>query len=99
MLVGPDFSDGLLTGAQSQAIVGTDDITYNVLSIKVENQPVIIISSQAFIPKVSIKGFRTGINPGMNIADEAIVGRSFSFFHKELILELDYPHNPHHSIY
>ena len=74
VLVGPDFSDGLLTGAQSQAIVGTDDITYNVLSIKVENQPVIIISSQAFIPKVSIKGFRTGIKPGMNIADEAIVG-------------------------
>ena len=74
VLVGPDFSDGLLTGAQAQAIVGTDDITYNVLVIKVEDQPVIIISSQSFIPKVSIKGFRTGINPGMNIADEAIVG-------------------------
>ena len=74
VLVGPDFSDGLLTGAQSQAIVGTDDVTYNVLAIKVEDQPVIIISSQSFIPKVSIKGFRTGINPGMNIADEAIVG-------------------------
>ena len=74
ILVGPDFSDGLLTGAQAQEIVGTDDTTYNVLAIKVEDQPVIIISSQAFIPKVSIKGFRTGINPGMNIADEAIVG-------------------------
>jgi len=74
VLVGPDFSDGLLTGAQAQAIVGTDDITYNVLAIKVEDQPVIIISSQSFIPKVSIKGFRTGINPGMNIADEAIIG-------------------------
>ena len=74
VLVGPDFSDGLLTGAQSQAIVGVDDVTYNVLAIKVENQPVIIISSQSFIPKVSIKGFRTGINPGMNIADEAIIG-------------------------
>ena len=74
ILVGPDFSDGLLTGAQAQAIVGTDDITYNVLSIKVEDQPVLIISSQSFIPKVSIKGFRTGINPGMNIADEAIIG-------------------------
>ena len=74
VLVGPDFSDGLLTGAQSQAIVGTDDVTYNVLAIKVEDRPVIIISSQSFIPKVSIKGFRTGINPGMNIADEAIVG-------------------------
>ena len=74
VLVGPDFSDGLLTGAQAQEIVGTDDITYNVLAIKVEDQPVIIISSQSFIPKVSIKGFRKGINPGMNIADEAIVG-------------------------
>jgi microcystin-dependent protein len=74
VLVGPDFSDGLLTGAQAQAIIGTDDITYNVLAIKVEDQPVIIISSQSFIPKVAIKGFRTGINPGMNIADEAIVG-------------------------
>ena len=74
VLVGPDFSDGLLTGAQAQAIVGTDDITYNVLAIKVEDQPVIIISSQSFIPKVSIKGFRTGINPGMNIANEAIIG-------------------------
>ena len=74
VLVGPDFSDGLLTGAQAQAIVGTDDVTYNVLAIKVEDQPVIIISSQSFIPKTSIKGFRTGINPGMNIANEAIVG-------------------------
>jgi microcystin-dependent protein len=74
VLVGPDFSDGLLTGAQAQAIVGVDDITYNVLTIKVEDQPVIIISSQSFIPKTSIKGFRTGINPGMNIANEAIVG-------------------------
>ena len=73
ILVGPDFSDGLLTGAQAQAIVGTDDITYNVLAIKVENEPVIIISSQSFTPKTSIKGFRTGINPGMNIANEAIV--------------------------
>ena len=73
VLVGPDFSDGLLTGAQAQAIVGTDDKTYNVLTIKVEDQPVIIISSQSFVPKISIKGFRSGINPGMNIANEAIV--------------------------
>ena len=73
ILVGPDFSDGLLTGAQAQSIVGIDDITYSVLTIKVEDQPVIIISSQAFVPKTAIKGFRTGINPGMNIANEAIV--------------------------
>lgn len=74
VLVGPDFSDGLLTGSQAQAIVGTDDVTYNVLVIKVEDQPAIIISTQAFIPKTAIKGFRSGISPGMNIANEAIVG-------------------------
>jgi microcystin-dependent protein len=81
ILVGPDFSDGLLTGAQSETIVGTDDASYSVLTIKVENQPVIIISSQAFIPKTSIKGFRQGINAGMNIANEAIIsGQSLKYY-------------------
>lgn len=74
ILVGPDFSDGLLTGAQAQAIVGTDDITYNVLVIKVEDKPAAIISSQAFTPKSSIQGFRTGIQAGFNIASTPIVG-------------------------
>jgi len=74
VLVGPSFSDGLLTGAQAESIVGTDDVTYSVLTIKVEDKPAIIISSQSFIPKTSIKGFRQGISAGMNIANEAIVG-------------------------
>ena len=34
ILVGPDFSDGLLTGAQAESIVGTDDVTYSVLVYK-----------------------------------------------------------------
>ena len=74
VLVGPDFSDGLLTGAAAQSIVGTDDVTYSVLSIKVKDKPVAIVSSQAFTPKTSIAGFRQGIQPGINLANEAIVG-------------------------
>tara|TARA_B110000503_G_scaffold143116_1_gene242652 strand:- start:3117 stop:5177 length:2061 start_codon:yes stop_codon:yes gene_type:complete len=74
ILVGPSFSDGLLTGAQAQNIVGINNVSYNVLAIKVEDEPVAIVSSQAFVPKTAIKGFRTGINPGFNISNEALVG-------------------------
>ena len=74
VLVGPDFSDGLLTGAQSQEIVGADNNTYSVLTIKIEDKPAIIISAQTFTPKTAIPGFRTGINAGMNISAEALVG-------------------------
>ena len=74
VLVGPEFSDGLLTGAQSESIVGTDDITYSVLSFKVENQTAIIISSRAFIPKVTIPGFTNGVGAGMNISTVPLVG-------------------------
>ena len=74
ILVGPDFSDGLLTGAQAESIVGTDDVTYSVLSIKIKNQTGIIISSQAFTPKTTITGFTGGINAGMNLSATALVG-------------------------
>ena len=74
VLVGPEFSDGLLTGAQAESIVGIDNNTYNVLSIKIEEKTAIIISAETFAPKTAIPGFRTGINAGMNISSEALVG-------------------------
>ena len=73
VLVGPEFSDGLLTGTQSESIIGSDDLTYTCLTIKIKESPVAIISTQAFIPKTAIPGFRTGINAGFNISDAAIV--------------------------
>jgi microcystin-dependent protein len=76
ILVGPDFSDGLLTGAQAESIIGSDDVTYSVLSIKIKNQTGIIISSQAFTPKTTITGFQGGINAGMNLSASALVGTS-----------------------
>ncbi len=74
VLVGPDFSDGLLTGAKAESIIGTDDVSYNVLTIKIEDKTAAIISSQSFTPKSSITGFRSGIQAGFNIASTPIVG-------------------------
>lgn len=74
VLVGPNFSDGLLTGAQAEEIIGTDDITYNVLAIKIEDKNAVIISADQFVPKTALPGFRTGINAGLNISSEALDG-------------------------
>lgn len=73
ILVGPDFSDGLLTGGQTESIVGIDDATYSVFVIKVRNNNAIIISSQAFTPKTSIPGFPT-IGAGINLSSSPLVG-------------------------
>ena len=35
VLVGPEFTDGLLTGTIPQNIVGSDNVTYSVLAIKI----------------------------------------------------------------
>lgn len=74
VLVGPEFSDGLLTGTQSESIIGTDDVSYNVLTIKIEEQSAVIVSANEFTPKTAIPGFRTGVKPGLNISTEALVG-------------------------
>lgn len=74
ILIGPEFSDGLLTGTAAENILGDDDVAYNILTVKIEDQIAAIFSAQAFIPKVTIPGFRTGINAGLNLSDEALVG-------------------------
>ena len=73
VLVGPEFSDGLITGASPKVITGTDDASYNVLQIDISAQPVAIIASQQFTPKVKIPGFTT-IVPGLNLSVNNITG-------------------------
>lgn len=73
VLVGPEFSDGLLTGATPTILVGRDNNNYNVLQINVGSQPVAIISSAEFIPKIDIPGFST-IKPGYNLSTRNITG-------------------------
>lgn len=68
VLVGPEFTDGLVTGAKPETIVGTDNLSYNCIVFRIDNVPRIIISSKTFFPKTTIDGFRNGINAGMNIS-------------------------------
>jgi len=71
ILVGPEFSDGLLTGIASEQIVGTDNLTYVVLTLKIQNKTVAILSSDKFTPKSAILGFtRQPIQIGLNLYDD-----------------------------
>ena len=74
ILVGPEFTDGLLTGTKSEVLVGTDNLSYSVLSIKIQDKTAFIISDRAFTPKTAIAGFTTGINAGMNVSSAALFG-------------------------
>lgn len=73
VLVGPNFSDGLVTGATPITVIGTDDENYNVLQIEVDAKPVALITSQNFTPKTVIPGFST-LQPGINLSANNITG-------------------------
>ena len=74
ILVGPEFTDGLLTGTKSEVLIGTDNLNYSVLSIKIQDKPAFIVSDRAFTPKTAITGFTTGIKAGMNVTTAALFG-------------------------
>lgn len=74
ILVGPEFSDGLSTGATPSKIIGTDNIEYTVLKLEIEGKPNVIVSPYSFTPKNNINGFAT-IKPGINIATSNISGQ------------------------
>lgn len=72
-LVGPEYSDGLLTGAKPVTVTGKDEILYTILQIEVGGQPVAIYSTKTFQPKTSIAGF-TIIQPGLNLSSANVGG-------------------------
>lgn len=73
ILVGPEYADGLLTGAKSETVIGIDNKEYAILFLKVQDKTLAIISQQSFIPKSSIPGF-IKINAGFNISTLALSG-------------------------
>jgi microcystin-dependent protein len=73
VLVGPEFSGGLTTGAQPIEIIGQDNVTYNAVQVEVAAKPVAIISADSFTPKAVISGFTT-ISPGINLTTTNITG-------------------------
>ena len=68
ILVGPEFSEGLSSGTTAEQIQGTDDLTYTILKVEVDAQPVAIITNAQFTPKVNIRGFSV-LKPGFNLTN------------------------------
>mgnify|MGYP001241598011 CR=1 FL=1 len=74
ILVGPTFSGGAQTGLETETIIGIDNAEYSVLTMRVNNNPVAIVSARAFIPKTAIAGFRAGINRGITLSTDTFDG-------------------------
>ena len=73
ILVGPNFSTGLLSGPLVERIIDTDNVTRVVLTFYVEDKPVVIISKDSFTPKNSISGF-IAIRSGVNLSSTSDLG-------------------------
>ena len=72
-LVGPEYSDGLLTGAKPLTVTGKDEVNYTLLQIEVQGNPIAIYSTRTFSPKSTIVGFSI-IQPGLNLSSANIAG-------------------------
>ena len=79
ILVGPEFSDGLLTGTKPTVIVGTDDINYTVLQVEVQGRVIVIYSTADFTPKATIPGF-TGVKAGFNLSSTSATGVALKYY-------------------
>ena len=70
LLIGPDYSNGLVTGVKVETILGVDNNEYNVIKMNVNNEVVAIIAFDTFVPKLFINGFSgVSIKPGFNLAN------------------------------
>lgn len=73
VLIGPNFSDGLATGASPNTVLGTDNKEYTVVIVEIKARPIAVISTDSFTPKTVIPGFTT-IKPGVNLSNRDITG-------------------------
>jgi microcystin-dependent protein len=71
VLIGPQFSQGTLTGPQVENIVDTLNVSHSVVTIYSNNNAVAIISQDSFTPKSTLNGF-TIINKGVNLYTDSI---------------------------
>lgn len=66
VLVGPQFSEGTLTGPKVESVYDTGNATHLIISFYVANRVVVIFSKDEFTPKVAIPGFSI-VKRGINI--------------------------------
>ena len=67
VLVGPQFSAGTQTGPTVEAIIDTNNLSHNVITMYANNNRIAIISKEKFIPKSAIAGFSI-VNEGINLS-------------------------------
>jgi microcystin-dependent protein len=73
VLIGPQFSQGTLTGPQVENIIDTLNVSHSVVTIYANNYPVAIISQDTFTPKSTLVGFESikkGVNLYTNTSDQ-----------------------------
>lgn len=68
VLVGPQFSEGTLTGPKVESVYDTGNATHLIISFYIANRVVIIFSKDEFTPKVAIPGFSI-VKRGINVTN------------------------------
>lgn len=72
VLIGPEYSEGLITGAKADIIVDVSNLEKTVLFLYAAGQPIGIVSTETFTPKNFIPGFTT-IKAGLNVSSNVII--------------------------
>lgn len=73
VLVGPQFSEGTLSGPKVETIIDTLGIDHIIISFYVADTQIVVISKDEFTPKSIISGF-TKIRKGINLIDTNLEG-------------------------
>lgn len=72
ILIGPEYSDGLITGAKPDTITDVSNLEKTVLFLYVAGQPLAILSTENFTPKTALSGY-TQIKSGLNISSNVVM--------------------------
>lgn len=73
ILVGPQFSEGSLSGPKVEQVFDVLNTSHNVIVFYISNVPVIIVSGDEFTPKITIAGFSL-IKKGANLTNTNSIG-------------------------
>jgi microcystin-dependent protein len=73
ILVGPQFSEGTKSGPLVESIFDIDNVARTVIIFYTDDVPVVVISRDQFVPKISIQGFSL-IKTGVNLTSRTDIG-------------------------
>ena len=79
ILIGPQYSEGLTTGASPVTVSGSDDVEYSIIKMEVQGNTVAIIAKDSFTPKITIPGF-SALRPGLNLSVASFGGLTSKFY-------------------